>query len=1333
MYACDDTNIKGQGRRYLQASGMPVYFNRAVESNLRVNRLFYSAVHFLTQLNRSPSGISRFGLRYVVGSLESFAPQATTRDDEGRVQLHFPDTSPGRTHEALIEPRAPFSLAAPPSSVVDVDRVLFLNQLNIPWLASYMEKYRAWVHSVPGTIVCSDGLDNLRGDDRQATYLQKLRDSGVRVFTDVLRRDTEISLAVQALSGWRLMDRANELVAFARGTKGYTRAYGGVDDILPWLTRLSETNRVSLLFAAGGEAELLQFLTRASEQRIIGRRGSLAKTSFKLYLIAEADENSSDTLRRVSSRLAAETLSAQFSLERHEAVLVRPSTARLNQELAAGRLDPIVAASEATQAGHSWRERQAAGIFLSLSAKHEGRLFRERILDQLPLGYAPVNLLTDAWRRACSLLNAIEHHGRPSVQADAVDVLTQLAEFGSTLGTAAEEHLPSVDSPLIDLLWRYAAAAYAIARSDAEADSLFPAGALRGAYRKSPFLAKELVFYASRSPIPELAARHSLRILAEGSDGAEEQPIEGFATRLARVSATWTRELWDATAHHRHVLLPGRSLRVFNEERARCLTILGEGLPSIIGGRTFPKAFNTYLFLRTARKEGKNGLVGAVDDTLRHVLETQTAPPQAISWRGDKAVLARLVLSEFSFARRIPVLLSMAGDEDETIRWAALVLAMDRDLREALLAGKPERAARLSVRTQLAKIVERAVGKPRHYWLDREFVSLFAAEHAAEAPGGTGEFDEEVRFSLEDFPRARAVFSEPEGRHPEVAAAIAAARKRCKKVTLVLPPLPNEAEAAPPATTSSTPPLGLGSIASYLSSQGHDVSLMDCHRFPEHVGALKAQAAKSDLVCFGVVHSTYESTRNLTAQLAGAAADRKPVLVLGGQAVTLAPSQFLHDPGYSHIDYLVRGDGERPLAALLAGLGGGKPTRVPGLVPVRDTPSPLPASYELSTEEWHRLPWIDRRLFVDDTGKGYEPTATRDGRTREAHVVVSRGCGWSCGFCTEAVARPGGETRRKASDVLDEIRWLLGAADVSRVQFVDDNVFPQAAVPRRNDAERTEATKWVQAFLTGLAAVRRWKRRFGWRGIVRLEDFVLYEESIPGFIKLLSASGCGLLAFGVEYGDEERRRRAKGGSVTNEQIGQIVNRLWQRRIATKGYFLIGGPGESSESTDTTIRFAVKSGFSLACFALYKNFRGLIRQSGGGGIPTEAARRAATARAKRLLSFQQMSPDLEGTILAATSQAAQRQLFGRAYVSRRMDEAKTVLAALRSLGFSFRDIFKYNDFHSDPTLFEDSDGVWQSAEDDPQEDFRRAVRRAYFEFYARRPFITVYQRLVDAGY
>jgi radical SAM superfamily enzyme YgiQ (UPF0313 family) len=981
-----------------------------------------------------------------------------------------------------------------------------------------------------------------------------------------------------------------------------------------------------------------------------------------------------------------------------------------------------------------WQRKRAAD---AEAGRHEDVANADMVLRALEASRG--GKVEGTWELACSALILIGDRGKANL-TERQTLRGDLLVIGSAIGSAIDSRppqgsLPIVDTVFLDLCWRYLAAASRVARSFSDFTALLPSG-VRAAIFGEGFLRRELLFYVSR--------------FASEFDGTSDERAQAFLEPLSSMLASdraLAIRLARLTVVHPSMgrLMPADCADL-ESEKARCTKALSRLFDLSRLLEESPELASTALALSSLKPDPVRQ---SVDQPIAFVKRLGPGYVVAGSWRGDKRLSAAMMAVTLSSGNVLAMLESMAIDEEEAVRWAALDLAFSPILRARLEAMNEDAGHSKALTLRLGRIVDAAVTTgDGHPWLAREFLSHYLEEYTKPETGSAGV----ARFTLADFPKAREligpVFGQDVGAlarpmHPEVVGVHARAARCFKRVLLVLPPISVDPASRQGASKTCTPPLGLGLLASHLAQQGHDVYLADCHRFPELADDVKRLARTFDVIGFTTVFSTIRAAQQLLKEIRETTL--RPVLVVGGPAANLDAWRYSaqNQDDLGNWDFAVSDDAVSNLQRLVDALKTTDPWPSGSGIFANDHSAKV-SERDVSTSAqdgavgqnlnddhaWMRVQ-LDRRLYSGPQGQ-YEPGTTRDlrGRVHEAHVVMSKGCDWNCSFCTERRELSGGERRRDVESVLQEVWELAMKHPNLRIQFIDDNLFPQiASAVNASDIEREAGKQWAMKFLEGLKQIRaKLGGRFTWRGIFRLEDFAAYESLGPegGFVRVLIEAGCNMLAFGVESGVEARRHSIKAGGreFTNDVIARFFRRLRNAGIFSKAYFIIGGKKEDAASTEATISFAVNCGATLAYFALYKDFvpaQGQLRQDRGVGATTTAS----------LLDYKLMLPKWDDAFLAAAARKPSGQVM-------QTDSLRTPASAgerktyqkLVKIGFSFRDLVKYNDYHAE---IGPSGAVLQGVTWNRPDEFFGLVEMAYRRFYLRPEFVSDFRELVAAGY
>ncbi|GMV12217.1 MAG: cobalamin B12-binding domain-containing protein [Polyangiaceae bacterium] len=258
-------------------------------------------------------------------------------------------------------------------------------------------------------------------------------------------------------------------------------------------------------------------------------------------------------------------------------------------------------------------------------------------------------------------------------------------------------------------------------------------------------------------------------------------------------------------------------------------------------------------------------------------------------------------------------------------------------------------------------------------------------------------------------------------------------------------------------------------------------------------------------------------------------------LVTGGYHPSARPEEFTGAD--SPFDFVVVGDGERPIARLVEALAQGKRplTRVLG-------PDSVQEPKELVPYDWSLL-------------ERYRPIARK--MASQAEIYLSRGCPYDCSFCMERAKRDVSWRALEPLQAVEELHRLDRFLDLSRwTLFVADALFGM----KRG---------WRREFLSELAR-RPLRARKVWL-LIRL-DLIEKED-----IQLMARANVGP-GFGLESGDPGQLKRIrKAGKLEGYLEKMLTVAEWARdhEVAFGANIIVGHPGETEASLRTSAKYMKK--------------------------------------------------------------------------------------------------------------------------------------------------------------
>lgn len=337
------------------------------------------------------------------------------------------------------------------------------------------------------------------------------------------------------------------------------------------------------------------------------------------------------------------------------------------------------------------------------------------------------------------------------------------------------------------------------------------------------------------------------------------------------------------------------------------------------------------------------------------------------------------------------------------------------------------------------------------------------------------------------------------------------------------------------------PPLSLAWVAAIAEKAGHEVIIIDARtlRLTKEETLKKLEEFKPDILGFMMTTYMFPETLGWIRYLKNNL-EQKPQVMVGGYNLRVYPKESLMHP---EIDFGCVEQAYYTVPALLKELetGSNNFEKVPGLAykkggEVIVTPHPERIDFNLFPNPARHL--LPNDLYAEFTTQSKNFTV----------MITSLGCPHRCGFC-----EAGGTSysARNPITVADEIEECYRKHGIREIDFFD---YDFTAIKARTMAICEEIKK------RGL--------EIKWACRSRVDDV---DE---GLLKEMKSAGCDRIYFGIESGCQEILDRVNKG-ITIEQVQNTINLCKQIGIKTLGFFLVGAPGETKETVEKTMQFAMK--------------------------------------------------------------------------------------------------------------------------------------------------------------
>jgi anaerobic magnesium-protoporphyrin IX monomethyl ester cyclase len=339
-------------------------------------------------------------------------------------------------------------------------------------------------------------------------------------------------------------------------------------------------------------------------------------------------------------------------------------------------------------------------------------------------------------------------------------------------------------------------------------------------------------------------------------------------------------------------------------------------------------------------------------------------------------------------------------------------------------------------------------------------------------------------------------------------------------------------------------PLALLAIGSPLDPEKYEVIIVD-GRIDDNPSKT-IESHLNEALCFGVTSLTGSPIKD-AIQISRFVKKVRPELpvIWGGWHTSLFPEDTLRDE--SSIDITVQGQGEKTFQELVEVIEkNGDLASVDGICYrdesgkiVKNKPRTITAMDEFSDVNYEL---IDVEKYFEKKGR------------RQLDYISSTGCHFRCTFCADPFVYERKWTAISAEKMVNKLAELH-----EKYKFTDLNLQDETYFTFRN-----RVVEIAQLFIDK-------KLNISWAATMRADQGSrLSEEDF----ELCSKSGLRRLLIGVESGSQEMMDWLKK-DIKMEQVYTCADRCKKHNIAVIFPFIVGFPGETEKSVESTKRMALE--------------------------------------------------------------------------------------------------------------------------------------------------------------
>ncbi len=352
------------------------------------------------------------------------------------------------------------------------------------------------------------------------------------------------------------------------------------------------------------------------------------------------------------------------------------------------------------------------------------------------------------------------------------------------------------------------------------------------------------------------------------------------------------------------------------------------------------------------------------------------------------------------------------------------------------------------------------------------------------------------------------------------------------------------------------PPLGLALAASVLEKNNIPVSILDLQVEPLDEEQLGYKIKEINPQLIGLSASTPVIKEAFKIAEIAKKAIPEAKVILGGVHATVMPQECISNP---NVDIVARGESEYTFVDLclkedLSSIDGITYKRDNQII-INKEREPVKYLDELPFPAYHLLPM-----------QKYKPALGTYKRLPAMIMLTSRGCPGRCTFCYSGIKEKNIRTRSE-ENVIKEIKFLKERYGVKEINFYDD-VFTLF----RNKIVRLCKT------------IIEEKIDITWSCMSRIN---LIDKEL---LKIMKEAGCHSICYGIESADETILKNIQKFIDLNK-AREVIKMTKESGIEVRISLIFGNPGETEETMEKTIRFALETDPDVALFNIATAYPG----------------------------------------------------------------------------------------------------------------------------------------------